>query len=563
MSIKQKLWLIVLLSFVGSFIMVGLNSYFSYHNLLDERKLKTRHVVDVAHGVVAHYLDQSTRGLLDTHTAQKEAIAALQAMRYETHEYFWVQDMGTPVPKMIMHPTVPALNGTILDAKKFECATAMQFGVDGDTIPTNGTKNLFVGMGEVAQKSGSGFIHYNWPKPLGNAQASKTTYPKVSFVKKLDGWNWIIGSGIYVDDVKDEAVSRFIESSVIVLVYMTLIFFVSLWIIKSITAPIARIERAAGEFLKNNDFSKNIDIDTCDEVSKVAQAFNRLIQGFREIIDHAKNSAAENAAIATQVSSASVQIGVGTEKSAQMAAEGSATSREVLAALQNSKERLKHCEVDILETSENIHDAATSIREVSDALQGVVIEQMDLSSNLEKLSHEAEQIKNVLTVIADIAEQTNLLALNAAIEAARAGEHGRGFAVVADEVRKLAERTQQSLTQTNATIAVIVQSVSDATRSMSKSAKNVEEIGTRAKNLETMMNGTSSRISKTAQVAQKTADNAQQSNTKTDELLGKIENIFDISKSNAQSVEEITLATQHLSSLSKSLQEELSKFKTA
>jgi len=93
-----------------------------------------------------------------------------------------------------------------------------------------------------------------------------------------------------------------------------------------------------------------------------------------------------------------------------------------------------------------------------------------LSDDLKSLTQNAEEIKNVLTIIADISDKTNLLALNAAIEAARAGEHGRGFAVVADEVRKLAENTQKSLTEINASVNVIVQSISDASDAVERNA---------------------------------------------------------------------------------------------
>ncbi len=102
--------------------------------------------------------------------------------------------------------------------------------------------------------------------------------------------------------------------------------------------------------------------------------------------------------------------------------------------------------------------------------------QNELADNLMKLSADAEQTKGILTAISDIADQTNLLALNAAIEAARAGEHGRGFAVVADEVRKLAERTQKSLTEINATISVVVQSIGDNSDALGVNAKEMNEL---------------------------------------------------------------------------------------
>lgn len=100
----------------------------------------------------------------------------------------------------------------------------------------------------------------------------------------------------------------------------------------------------------------------------------------------------------------------------------------------------------------------------------------ELAENLSQLTHSAENIKEVLTVIGDIADQTNLLALNAAIEAARAGEHGRGFAVVADEVRKLAEKTQKSLSETHSSVNIVVQAINDASEKMNLNAKEISQL---------------------------------------------------------------------------------------
>lgn len=216
----------------------------------------------------------------------------------------------------------------------------------------------------------------------------------------------------------------------------------------------------------------------------------------------------------------------------------------------------------IQKSSDDVASVAKDVMEVSESLQEVVVEQMELAGRLERLSHEAVQVKQVLSVISDIAEQTNLLALNAAIEAARAGEHGRGFAVVADEVRKLAERTQKSLAESNSTVSIIVQSVSDATDMMSKSATDIKRLGDRAQEVEQIMTRSVRDIADAAQMAVKTAKDAGIGSAKTNETILQMKEITSLSTLNARSIEEIASAIEHLAKLAEGLNRTLLEFKT-
>ncbi len=135
--------------------------------------------------------------------------------------------------------------------------------------------------------------------------------------------------------------------------------------------------------------------------------------------------------------------------------------------------------------------------------------ELSVSDTLKSLTENAENIKGVLNIISDISDKTNLLALNAAIEAARAGEHGRGFAVVADEVRKLAESTQKSLTEINASVNIIVQSISDASSSVSENATSTLELVDISKELQESLHLASDEVQDTHQKSLEDTKNSQ------------------------------------------------------
>jgi methyl-accepting chemotaxis protein len=290
MNVKSRLILGGVVSFVGLILVSIVALSIEKSTMLEDRKLKTRHLVESVHGVVTHFQALQKAGTLNEEEAQAAAMQAVKAMRYETKEYFWLNDQAQPFPRMLMHPTVPALEGKVLDAPNFNSATSQQFGLDAPVQKTDGKKNIFVAFTEVASRSGEGFVTYNWPKPKAGGGTTTELYEKLSFVKKIDGWNWVVGTGIYIDDVEVIFWQHATQFSMLVLLVMLIIAAVIRWQVKSITEPLEALRNMVTLVETTSDFSRRITDISQDEVGETARAFNQLMAAQQLAISEVNNA---------------------------------------------------------------------------------------------------------------------------------------------------------------------------------------------------------------------------------------------------------------------------------
>lgn len=536
-TIFQRLAILVGIVIFGLIVLSISSLSNQYKSLKNEQYLKTKNVVETAYSIITHYAALEQSQTLTRAQAQSQAMASIRSLRYDDTNYFWINNYQ---PAMVMHPIKPALEGKDLTNNK-----------DPDGTP------LFVEMVDVVKKFGEGYVPYKWPKP-----GSDKPVDKIAYVKGFNQWQWIIGSGVYLDTI-DNTFSQqrtIIVINVMIMIVVVVLF--SYFIGRSILTP----TRLAAEMMKDisqgeGDLTRTLNENGNDEISQLSRSFNLFVSKIREslvLVAKSANDVNEHAH-AVDDSSKTSQSFIELQND---------SSTQVAAAMEQMTHQIHDVSRNAEAAEQAANDAASNASTGKNVVSKTITAIETLSSNIETVSkvtadlaQESNNIGSVLDVIRSIAEQTNLLALNAAIEAARAGEHGRGFAVVADEVRTLASRTGKSTDEIQAMIAKLQEGAKAAVEAVKSSQEisisTVEQASSANESLDEIDRLVSVITDMNGQIARAT----EQQTSAADEVNLRINDLSQSTEQSLGNTKDLTRASDKLKQSSVELSSVVSRFK--
>ncbi|MBV8665987.1 MAG: cache domain-containing protein [Burkholderiaceae bacterium] len=510
LRVRTRLLLLIVLAFVGIVAITAVSLVNLRKSMMDERRAKVVGIVDSAATIIGRIHQLQTDGKLGREEAQQQAKDVIRSVRYEKSNYIFIYD--TDGMRVLLPPAPESEGKPFKDLKDAKGNPLVQQMID------------------IVVNKESGFISYWFPRPGGTE-----SYPKLGFVRLVPDWNWVLGTGVYIDDVDQEfwAVAR--TGIAICVLLLCGVGGMAMLISRGILQQLGGEPAYAVDVVhqvSSGDLSTRVELDANDRDSLLAH-IQAMIDQLRQLISQVRDSSHSIDTAAGEIAQGNMDLSRRTEnQSANL--EATASSMEELTAT-------------VKQNSESAHQASTLANSASDIARhgGTVVS--DVVSTMESIKQSSTKVVDIIGVIDGIAFQTNILALNAAVEAARAGEQGRGFAVVAAEVRNLAQRSAAAAKE-------IKQLIQDSVDKVQSGATLVDDAG------KTMSEIVES-VRRVTDIMTEIADASREQSQGIEQVNAAIVEMEEVTQQNAALVEQSAAAAQSMQDQSQALVTKVSAFR--
>ena len=527
-KVGRKFTILTSASLLGFIILLFLAASELNDGLKNERKAQLTSIVQGTIKQLA-YLNNT----YPEEQAKAMAKKLLTEFRYSDNNYLFVMN---PQRFLLVHP-----NPKIIGQQMGEPGSASE------------QLEFWKEVVSLADGGNHGTIEYTWPEP--NGEESK----KVAYVQGFAPWGWVVGTGVRIDDIDAAVYKQILNMAIVALLVMILMFTLSIIIRRSIVNPLTLIMETMKKISKG-DMTARIEYDGRDEIGILGRGINDSISDVHTALKNSVDSANSVSGAAIRIASSAEETSLAVSSQQNQLSNLATAMNEMSATV---SEVARHAEDTAQDTQSATQEASTGDRDVNasvDSIKALTDELEAANKQVNELKEGVMEISAVTAVISGISEQTNLLALNAAIEAARAGEQGRGFAVVADEVRNLASRTHHSTDEIQTTITRLQQLAMASVNSMEASQKlaysSVERAENAGKDLGLIVN----HIQKVNDNAAQIATAAEEQSVVAEDMNKNVSSINDSSSEMSTAANYLAKESEQLALLSRQLDEELKHF---